>query len=316
MLVTMAAWRAVAGLRLRILHPQWPRLAGSASHRLGGSFSGRHLQSGGSSGTSGGGRQLPLFALPSYRLARKSEEDLAAAAEGGEDGEEGSKSGGRFPFKVRRRARSGASTLTAAAGLVAASPAACIPSHAPHCTAVPQDEFEIARGVVISGQQVVETLTPLMTQERIQRIDQVCVCLRLPTSPHDGQPRLCRCVAARLHTWAVPCLGCAGVRQPHLQRAAHRRGRLRHGKPGGGLPQRRRCGAALRECGNAAGCGFQMLWLSSLPASSLPPSCTCPCPASAVPCPALPPPTHLPPPARPLLPLQPWGSGRCMWCAT
>ena len=105
MLVTvgaMAAWRAVAGLRPRVLHQQWPRLAASTSHRLGGSFSGRHLQSGGaSSGGGGGGRQLPLFALPSYRLARKNEEDLAAAGEGGVDGEEASKSGGRFPFKVR-----------------------------------------------------------------------------------------------------------------------------------------------------------------------------------------------------------------------
>jgi hypothetical protein len=99
MLVTvgaMAAWRAVAGLRPRFLHHQWPRLVGSASQRLGGSFSGRHLQSGGS------GRQLPLFALPPYPLARKNEEDLAAAGEGGEGEAEASKSGGRFPFKVRR----------------------------------------------------------------------------------------------------------------------------------------------------------------------------------------------------------------------
>ncbi|EFN57254.1 hypothetical protein CHLNCDRAFT_21737 [Chlorella variabilis] len=37
-----------------------------------------------------------------------------------------------------------------------------------------QDEFEVAKGLTISGQQVVDTLTPLMTQDRIQRIERVC----------------------------------------------------------------------------------------------------------------------------------------------
>ena len=97
----IAAWRVVAGLRP--LHPQWPRLASKASYRLSGSFSGKRPQGGGSGGGGGGSRQLPLFAVPSYRLARKSEEDLAAeAAQGGDvGGEDGSRSGGRFPFKVR-----------------------------------------------------------------------------------------------------------------------------------------------------------------------------------------------------------------------
>jgi hypothetical protein len=36
-----------------------------------------------------------------------------------------------------------------------------------------QDEFELAKELVVSGQQVVETLSPLMTDERIQRIDKV-----------------------------------------------------------------------------------------------------------------------------------------------
>ncbi|KAI3434751.1 hypothetical protein D9Q98_002811 [Chlorella vulgaris] len=75
------------------------------------------------------GGRLTAAAVPQYKLARKSEQDLAAG------GDLSSTSGGRFPFK---------------------------------------DAFEIAKDVVISGQQVVHTLGPLMTDERIQKIEHVC----------------------------------------------------------------------------------------------------------------------------------------------
>lgn len=81
-----------AGVQPRVLR-QWPRICGGehAAPRRGLGFS-RHL-----SGSSGGGRDLlRLFALPAYRLARKTEEDLAADA-----ADPSSPNGSRFPFKVR-----------------------------------------------------------------------------------------------------------------------------------------------------------------------------------------------------------------------
>lgn len=67
------------------------------------------------------------------------------------------------------------------------------PEAAEHCThpthtcplisRLLQDEFEISRECLISGQQVVDTLSPLMTQERVERIEQAggsaCIWLRL-----------------------------------------------------------------------------------------------------------------------------------------
>lgn len=38
-----------------------------------------------------------------------------------------------------------------------------------------QDEFEVARGLVLNREQVVEALAPLMTADRIARIDQARV---------------------------------------------------------------------------------------------------------------------------------------------
>ncbi|PSC73042.1 RNA methylase CR004 [Micractinium conductrix] len=76
-------------------------------------------------------RQLALFALPSYKLARKSDEEIEAAAAAGT----AESSGGRFPFK---------------------------------------DEYEIAKDLKLSAAQVFAALTPLMTQDRIERIDEVC----------------------------------------------------------------------------------------------------------------------------------------------
>ena len=49
-------------------------------------------------------RQLALFALPSYKLARKSDEEIEAAAAAGT----AESSGGRFPFKASMRCSGGA----------------------------------------------------------------------------------------------------------------------------------------------------------------------------------------------------------------
>lgn len=40
-----------------------------------------------------------------------------------------------------------------------------------------QDEFEVSRGLFLNAQQVVQSLTPLMTPERIQRLEQARVVM-------------------------------------------------------------------------------------------------------------------------------------------
>ncbi|PRW57757.1 RNA methylase [Chlorella sorokiniana] len=117
---------------LPLLHRQWQQIPLAPARR--GLSSAPAPGGGGGSGGScvGGGRGprgLRLFSVPGgWRMARKSEEELAAEIEAGSGSQ-------RFPFK---------------------------------------DEFEVARGVVLNAEQVVETLQPLMTAERIERIEQVC----------------------------------------------------------------------------------------------------------------------------------------------
>lgn len=122
---------------------------------------------GGGGGGLGGGagpRQLPLFALPSWRIARKSEEELEAAVLAGEAGS------ARFPFKVRVWRRS-----EALHGRRCRPWLHPLPPHPPLLTPpLPQDEFEVAKGSFVSGEQVVGTLSPLMTAERVARIEAVC----------------------------------------------------------------------------------------------------------------------------------------------
>lgn len=113
-------------------------------------------------------RSLEAFALPAYKIARKSEDEMAGAV-----GELSSPSGPRFPFKVRPRHPA---TPERPAGPWPALPHRHLPSHwllRTRALCCAQDEFEISKGLVLSGQQVVDTLAPLMTPERMQRIDEV-----------------------------------------------------------------------------------------------------------------------------------------------
>lgn len=65
--------------------------------------------------------------------------------------------------------------------------AACEASHLPACCAADlQDQFEISRDVILTARQVVETLTPLMTEERMQRIDQARAARRPLGWPRGG----------------------------------------------------------------------------------------------------------------------------------
>ncbi len=161
---------------LPLLHRQWQQLPLSLAARRG--LSSAPAPGGGSGGSSVGGgrgpRNLRLFSVPGgWRMARKSEEELAKELE------EGSGSP-RFPFKVRRsRSAAVPAACRHSVTITCRRQTQCSCALPTHCQLPPnwrfhlQDEFEIARGLVLNAEQVVETLQPLMTPERIARIERV-----------------------------------------------------------------------------------------------------------------------------------------------
>ena len=194
---------------LPLLRPQWARLPLVPARR---GLSSPPAPGGGGSGGSGGDRSGPrglrLFSVPGgWRMARKSEEELEAEAAAGN-----ASGGQRFPFKVCEPpgcplrwlvVRCWAALQMCLQGLLCllthpgptAAPA--LPTQ-PLQSALPQDEFEVARGLVLNREQVVEALGPLMTADRIARIEQARAGKGLPARWADPLP-------ARACSWGA-CL--------------------------------------------------------------------------------------------------------------